>query len=339
MSRRTVLLLLVLASPATGCLSNMGDLKEALGIVEAPPPPLPPTPDPVPPLARAEANVSVAALGALVRFTGERSRDADGTIASFAWDFGDGTRAAGRTVEHAFAAAGEFPVTLTVVDEDGLDGLDRVIVTIQAPNRAPTIAIEARDAAGRPTSSGDVREPLALRAVASDADGDALAIEWDLGDGRSAHGTDTVAAFDRPGRHTVRAVARDPDGATAEAEIRIAQHANYSWPSNAFPATAPADASMSFPAPVPEGAEVTIVLEFDPALGTADLALSVRDAAGVEVARDARAPSPGDAGDAQRVIVLDRARVRAATPGDWTILVEKTRGVSPTFDLRAAIVA
>ena len=51
-----------------------------------------------------------AAVGAAVSFTANESRAG----AAYAWNFGDGSTATGRTVSHTFAAAGEYPVNLTV---------------------------------------------------------------------------------------------------------------------------------------------------------------------------------------------------------------------------------
>src|SRR5262250_1346777 len=45
-----------------------------------------------------------------------RSSDPDGTIASYAWTFGDGASGAGVTASHTYAAGGTYPVSLTVTD-------------------------------------------------------------------------------------------------------------------------------------------------------------------------------------------------------------------------------
>jgi PKD repeat protein len=47
------------------------------------------------------------------------STDPDGTIASYAWDFGDGTTGSGRTTAHTYANATASTATLTVTDNDG----------------------------------------------------------------------------------------------------------------------------------------------------------------------------------------------------------------------------
>jgi pimeloyl-ACP methyl ester carboxylesterase len=45
---------------------------------------------------------------------------ADGSIASYSWEFGDGSTANTGRATHAYGSAGDFPVTVTVTDNDGL---------------------------------------------------------------------------------------------------------------------------------------------------------------------------------------------------------------------------
>lgn len=68
--------------------------------------------------------------GLLATLDGSSSSDPDGVIASFDWDFGDGTNASGGIVEHVYAAPGRFTVTLTVTDDGGLTGSDATTVTV-----------------------------------------------------------------------------------------------------------------------------------------------------------------------------------------------------------------
>ena len=56
-----------------------------------------------------------------VVFSGANSTDND-AVASWAWDFGDGTAAAGVHAEHTYKAAGTYTVTLTVTDRSGNRG-------------------------------------------------------------------------------------------------------------------------------------------------------------------------------------------------------------------------
>ena len=52
-------------------------------------------------------------------FDASISRDPDGTITDYNWDFGDGNVGAGLTVSHTYAAGGFFAVDLVITDNDG----------------------------------------------------------------------------------------------------------------------------------------------------------------------------------------------------------------------------
>lgn len=67
-----------------------------------------------------------------VTFDAQNSADADGSIASYEWDFeSDGvTDATGKVVDHSFAAAGDTLVTLTVTDDDGATAQDSQMVSV-----------------------------------------------------------------------------------------------------------------------------------------------------------------------------------------------------------------
>ncbi len=56
----------------------------------------------------------------------------DGTIANYAWDFGDGGSGTGATASHTFSAAGEYDVRLVVTDDGGeLASLTKTVTIIQ----------------------------------------------------------------------------------------------------------------------------------------------------------------------------------------------------------------
>jgi len=81
-------------------------------------------------------------VGGWVKFDASDPYDPDGTIASYAWDFGDGTSGSGSTAYHRFAAPGTYTVRLIVTDDDGgaTDSTSRTIdVALQsdAPLNCP----------------------------------------------------------------------------------------------------------------------------------------------------------------------------------------------------------
>jgi|GEM_PF-1971379 len=57
--------------------------------------------------------------GQTLTFDAGGSSDADGSIASYEWAFGDGSTATGETVTHSYSSSGDYDVSLTVTDEDG----------------------------------------------------------------------------------------------------------------------------------------------------------------------------------------------------------------------------
>ena len=85
-----------------------------------------------PPSAQIAAPAT-ATTGASVSFNGAQSTDVDGTIASYAWTFGDNTTGTGASVSHAYASAGTYTARLTVTDNGGAtNARDHTIVVSNA---------------------------------------------------------------------------------------------------------------------------------------------------------------------------------------------------------------
>ncbi len=64
------------------------------------------------------AVISKSQVGQTVSFNGTGSTDPDGSIASYAWEFGDGTTGTGGTVDHTYSN-GNYTAKLTVTDNQG----------------------------------------------------------------------------------------------------------------------------------------------------------------------------------------------------------------------------
>src|SRR5260370_20784646 len=73
-----------------------------------------------------------------VQFDGSGSTDPEKDIATYAWDFGDGTMGSGVNPTHMYAAAGTFIVKLTVTDTGGLSNTPQTTANIYAA-ATPTI--------------------------------------------------------------------------------------------------------------------------------------------------------------------------------------------------------
>ena len=83
------------------------------------------------------------AAGEAVIFDAGASKDADGVIINYAWDFGDGNTSEGLRPAHRFAEAGTYRVALTVTDDAGV-GNSRVTREHEVVvNPAPVADLEA----------------------------------------------------------------------------------------------------------------------------------------------------------------------------------------------------
>jgi PKD repeat protein len=87
--------------------------------------------DITPPVARAGQDLTVN-TSSPVHFDGGASTD-EIELSSYAWNFGDGATAQGKSVTHTYSAAGTFTVTLTVENVAGNAGVDTTTVTVSLP--------------------------------------------------------------------------------------------------------------------------------------------------------------------------------------------------------------
>ncbi len=77
------------------------------------------------------ANFSFTTSGLSANFT-DSSTDSDGTIASWAWTFGDGGSSTLKNPSHSYAAGGTYTVGLTVTDNGGLTASTSKSVTVSS---------------------------------------------------------------------------------------------------------------------------------------------------------------------------------------------------------------
>ena len=98
-----------------------------------------------PPVASFTVTPAGGTAPVTVNFDASASSDPDGTIASYAWNFGDGGTGASKTIAQTYTVAGSFTATLTVTDNGGATaavsntiGVTTVTVPVAPANLAAT---------------------------------------------------------------------------------------------------------------------------------------------------------------------------------------------------------
>jgi len=149
-------------------------------------------------------------VGSSVAFNGSISTDADGSIVSYAWSFGDGASGSGSTVNHTYSAPGTYTVQLTVTDDDGATHTKSSPVSVTSPgNQAPVASFTVSPSSGTPGT------PFAFDAASSyDPDGSIGAYHWDYGDGSFGSGVTSQHAYSSTGTFTARLTVTDNRGAS-----------------------------------------------------------------------------------------------------------------------------
>ena len=151
-------------------------------------------------------------VGGQVLFNAVGSFDPDGSIVSYQWNFGDGNSIEGPgevAVNHFYDQPGQYEVTLTVTDNDGLThSLAKTIMVGESPVAFFTHTPDT------PMVGGQV---LFNAAGSFDPDGPIVNYQWNFGDGNSTEGPGEVAVnhfYDQPGQYEVTLTVTDNDGLT-----------------------------------------------------------------------------------------------------------------------------
>ena len=139
-------------------------------------------------------------------FDASGSADPDGTIASYAWDFGDGSSDTGATPQHDYTAAGTYTVKLTVTDNrGGTDTASQDYTVAPQPNDPPTAAF---------TKGGTWLHATFDASGSADPDGTIASYAWDFGDGSNGTGATPQHDYTAAGTYTVKLTVTDNRGGT-----------------------------------------------------------------------------------------------------------------------------
>lgn len=130
----------------------------------------------------------------LCRFDASGSSDTDGRITAWSWQFGDGTKGSGETIEHRYSSSGTFTVRLDVTDDAGAADDKVRLVKVEIPADEPvaefSVSCEGLNCtldAGSSTAS----------------DGSIARYDWSFGDGTTASGGAVSHEYGEEGLYTV----------------------------------------------------------------------------------------------------------------------------------------
>lgn len=173
----------------------------------------------VPPIAGFSINEQAGQAPFTVNFNaaeGVLSKDEDGVINQFEWDFGDGSSSgSGESVTHTYATAGTFTAVLCVTDNDG----DTACTSKQIFVSPATPPGPAASFTASPTSGTSPLTVFVDASASSYDDGVISQYRWNWGDGSTGYGRTAAHTYFSAGvnTHTVTLSVDATDGKTGTA--------------------------------------------------------------------------------------------------------------------------
>jgi PKD repeat protein len=128
-------------------------------------------------------------------------------IATYLWDFGDGSTSGSKTASHQFRGAGSFPVTLTVTTATGVTATRTLSVTVGAGTAPAASFVFSPSAPG-------VGEEITFNGSASTATPPRTIVkyDWQFGTDRTGSGMVVFKRYDTPGTYNVTLSVTDDAG-------------------------------------------------------------------------------------------------------------------------------
>ncbi len=96
----------------------------------------------IPPSAVISTSASQGFAPIAISFDASGSRDSDGKIRKYTWNFGDGTRRSGIAVDHVYKQAADYTVTLEVKDNRGATSVASTIIMVRSGVTNPSLMVE-----------------------------------------------------------------------------------------------------------------------------------------------------------------------------------------------------
>lgn len=143
-----------------------------------------------PPIADFTFSPAEPGVGEWVQFI-DQSRTPEGKIVSWRWDFGDGTISQQPNPRHIYTRAGEFQVTLMVVNDAALDSQATRTIRVTSVLTASFIYTVMRITEGWRVQFVDASVSDPLDPITS--------WEWNFGDGYTSHEQNPVHVYTKAG--------------------------------------------------------------------------------------------------------------------------------------------
>jgi len=172
---------------------------------------------PRPPIPNANGPYA-GITGETISFSSAGSYDIDGDVVEYQWNLGDGSGVfMEENPSHVFTEVGNFTVTLTVEDNEGLTGTATTYCIIELP---PNVLPEADISA--PTE-GTAESPVTFSSSgAVDTDGEIVGYTWDFGDGSPvSHDVNPAHTYAEEGTYTVTLTVTDDREGTDTATFTV----------------------------------------------------------------------------------------------------------------------
>lgn len=225
-------------------------------IPESTTPPTTTTPTTTPPTTTTAAPTTTApAVPLVASFIGSPGPAGDeqtwtfrnttsGDPLAYQWDFGDGETSPAISPFHTYETPGVYTVTLVSFGPEGQrDETTRTVSVTENSSAAPTTTTttpseSTQVSAGFIAAAGPVgsEQTLSFQNTSSD---NAVAFEWDFGDGESSTAFAPSHAYETPGNYsvTVTAIAADGSQSSATNPVRVDPNTPTDAPSSLAPAT------------------------------------------------------------------------------------------------------
>jgi len=134
----------------------------------------------------------------------DTSTDANGSVASRSWNFGDGTTSTATNPTKTYSSAGTRTVTLTVTDNQGATNVVSKSVTVIGSNTPPVANF---------TFSANLLT-VSFSDTSTDSNGSIASRSWSFGDGATSTAANPIKTYSTAGTRTVTLTVTDNQGAT-----------------------------------------------------------------------------------------------------------------------------